>query len=32
MASMNSVDSMDFLLDKMRGTKSNRVFLDMMNS
>jgi transcription termination factor Rho len=32
MASMNSVDSMDFLLDKMRGTKSNRNFLDMMNS
>jgi transcription termination factor Rho len=32
MASMNSVDSMDFLLDKMRGTKSNRDFLDMMNS
>jgi transcription termination factor Rho len=32
MAPMNSVDSMDFLLDKMRGTKSNRVFLDMMNS
>jgi transcription termination factor Rho len=32
MASMNSVDSMDFLLDKMRGTKSNRMFLDMMNS
>ena len=32
MASMNSVDSMDFLLDKMRGTKSNRIFLDMMNS
>jgi len=32
MASMNSVDSMDFLLDKMRGTKNNRTFLDMMNS
>jgi transcription termination factor Rho len=32
MAPMNSVDSMDFLLDKMRGTKSNRMFLDMMNS
>lgn len=28
MAPMNSVDSMDFLLDKMRGTKSNRMFLD----
>jgi len=32
MAPMNSVDTMDFLLDKMRGTKSNRQFLDMMNS
>lgn len=32
MAPMNSVDSMDFLLDKMRGTKSNKEFLDMMNS
>lgn len=32
MAPMNSVDSMDFLLDKMRGTKGNKEFLDMMNS
>jgi transcription termination factor Rho len=32
MASMNSVDSMDFLLDKMRGTKGNKDFLEMMNS
>ena len=32
MAAMNSVDTMDFLLDKMRGTKSNKDFLDMMNS
>lgn len=32
MAAMNSVDSMEFLLDKMRGTKSNKDFLDMMNS
>jgi transcription termination factor Rho len=32
MASMNAVDTMDFLLDKMRGTKTNRDFLDMMNS
>jgi transcription termination factor Rho len=32
MAPMNPVDSMDFLLDKMRGTKNNREFLDMMNS
>ncbi len=31
LAPMNSVDSMDFLLDKMKGTKSNREFLDMMN-
>ena len=28
---MNSVDSMEFLLDKMRATKSNRDFLDSMN-
>ncbi|WP_027185099.1 transcription termination factor Rho [Desulfovibrio inopinatus] len=28
---MNSIDSMDFLLDKMRGTKNNREFLDIMN-
>ncbi|ACV68134.1 transcription termination factor Rho [Desulfohalobium retbaense] len=32
LAPMNSVESMEFLLDKMRGTKSNREFLDMMNS
>ena len=32
MAPMNAVDTMDFLLDKMRGTKTNRDFLDMMNS
>ena len=32
MGPMNSVDTMDFLLDKMRGTKSNKDFLDMMNS
>jgi transcription termination factor Rho len=31
LAPMNSVDSMEFLLDKMRGTKSNKEFLDMMN-
>ncbi len=31
LAPMNSVDSMEFLLDKMKGTKSNREFLDMMN-
>lgn len=28
---MNSIDSMEFLLDKMKGTKSNKQFLDMMN-
>ena len=28
---MNPIDSMEFLLDKMRGTKSNKEFLDMMN-
>ncbi|MFO7717832.1 MAG: transcription termination factor Rho [Thermodesulfobacteriota bacterium] len=32
LAPMNSVESMEFLLDKMRGTKSNKEFLDMMNS
>ncbi|GAU09839.1 transcription termination factor Rho [Desulfoplanes formicivorans] len=28
---MNCVDSMEFLLDKMRGTKNNNDFLDIMN-
>ena len=28
---MNPIDSMEFLLDKMRGTKNNKEFLDMMN-
>ena len=28
---LSIVESMEFLLDKMRGTKSNRDFLDMMN-
>ncbi|THB65732.1 MAG: transcription termination factor Rho [Desulfovibrio sp.] len=28
---MNSIDSMEFLLDKMKGTKDNREFLDLMN-
>ncbi len=28
---MNTVEAMEFLLDKMRGTKSNKVFLSMMN-
>lgn len=31
LAPMNSIDSMEFLLDKMRGTKSNQEFLDIMN-
>jgi transcription termination factor Rho len=28
---MNTVESVEFLLDKMRTTKSNREFLDSMN-
>jgi len=31
LSSMNPVDGMEFLLDKMKGTKSNQEFLDMMN-
>ncbi len=31
LAPMSSIDSMEFLLDKMRGTKSNREFLQVMN-
>lgn len=31
LAPMNSIDSMEFLLDKMRGTKSNADFLNVMN-
>lgn len=31
MAPMNPIDSMEFMLDKMKGTKSNRDFLDTMN-
>lgn len=31
LAPMNTIDSMEFLLDKMRGTKNNRDFLDIMN-
>lgn len=30
LAPLNPVDAMEWLLDKMRGTKSNREFLDMM--
>ncbi len=29
--SLSTVESMEFLLDKMRGTKDNKEFLDMMN-
>jgi transcription termination factor Rho len=28
---MNTVESMEFLLEKMQATKSNRDFLDSMN-
>ena len=31
LAPMNPIDSMEFLLDKMRGTKENREFLQIMN-
>lgn len=31
LAPMSPIDSMDFLLDKMKRTKSNREFLDLMN-
>jgi transcription termination factor Rho len=31
LAPMSPIDSMEFLLGKMRGTKSNREFLDLMN-
>ncbi|EPR42473.1 transcription termination factor Rho [Desulfovibrio sp. X2] len=31
LAPMNSIDSMEFLLDKMRGTKNNGDFLNIMN-
>jgi transcription termination factor Rho len=32
LSTLNPVDSLDFLLDKMHGTKSNKEFLDSMNS
>lgn len=28
---MSSIDSMEFLLDKMRGTKSNEEFINAMS-
>jgi transcription termination factor Rho len=31
LAPLNVVDTMDFLIDKMQGTKSNKEFLDSMN-
>ncbi|MGE4470529.1 MAG: transcription termination factor Rho [Desulfovibrio sp.] len=31
LAPMNSIDSMEFIVDRMKGTKNNREFLDMMN-
>ena len=31
LAPMSAIDSMEFLLDKMRGTKSNQEFLNVMN-
>jgi transcription termination factor Rho len=31
LASMSPIDSMEFLLEKMQGTKGNKEFLDMMN-
>jgi transcription termination factor Rho len=32
LSSLNPVDSMEFLLEKMKGTKDNNEFLDLMNS
>lgn len=32
LSSLNSVDAMQFLLEKMNGTKNNKEFLEMMNS
>jgi transcription termination factor Rho len=32
LSQLNAVESMEFLLDKIRGTKSNKEFLDSMNS
>jgi len=31
LTSLNTVDSLEFLLDKMKGTKNNKEFLDSMN-
>ena len=32
LTTLNTVDSMEFLLEKMRGTKDNKAFLDSMNA
>jgi transcription termination factor Rho len=32
LTSLNTVDSMEFLLDKMSGTKNNKEFLNSMNA
>ncbi len=32
LSSLNSVDSMQFLLEKMEGTKNNKEFIELMNS
>jgi transcription termination factor Rho len=32
LSSLNPVDSLEFLLDKMNGTKDNKTFLDSMNT
>jgi len=31
LAPMNTIDSMEFMLEKMKGTKNNQEFLDLMN-
>jgi transcription termination factor Rho len=32
LSQLNAVEAMEFLLDKMRGTKGNKEFLDSMNA
>jgi transcription termination factor Rho len=32
LSQLNAVESMEFLLDKIRGTKNNKEFLDSMNT
>jgi transcription termination factor Rho len=31
LAQMSSAEAMEFMIDRMQGTKTNREFLDMMN-